>query len=422
MELVHNAIPINPFFISGNKQLLRKNNLFWIGFIIYTLSFTLSQTTVVNITICQAIQLVGLALVIPNALSIASFKFESQYLKAIFFIFCCWSLTILLRGFIFNYDFLKRMVFDPYTGMLPYFVPLVLLFPKKLSFYKRIFNVIIILDIFFILYDVIFIKYLLNADRTSSLSLGIVEQFTQLCISNGFILLTLFYHPNKRKLFAVGISVVSLFLAIVRARRGLIFISASTYMFAFILHLMYSRERKLTILIGLLVASVLFYKGVQSFQEGNSAFSFISERLNEDTRSNVEMCFYSDLTNKDWIIGKGINGQYYCPILDEDISGYRNVIETDYLQLILRGGIVNLVLRLLIMVPAFINGLFFSRNLLSKAAGGWVLLWIIYLYPTSVTTFSLHYILVWICVGICYSKKIRNIPEVVMREYFLTNR
>ena len=71
------------------------------------------------------------------------------------------------------------------------------------------------------------------------------------------------------------------------------------------------------------------------------------------------------------------------------------------------------------MIPAVVKGLFFSKNLLSKAAGVWILLWILYLYPTSVTTFTLHYILVWICIGICYSNKIRNIPEEAMRKYFL---
>jgi hypothetical protein len=423
MDLVHNSIPINPFFISDNKKLLRKNNLFWIGFIIYTLSFTVAQTTFINFAVIQVFQLAGLALLIPNALSIVNFKFESQYLKAFFYIFCCWSLTIVLRGFNLNSDFLKEMLFDAGYGLFPYLVPLVLLFPKKLSFYKKIFFVIIVLDGFYILYDAIFIKNLLNSDRTNLLSLGIVEQFSRmLSVCNGFILLTFFYHSNKRKLFAVAISVLTLLFAIVRARRGLIFISASTLLFAYILYLMYSRERKLAILIGLLIASVLFYKVKQAIQEGSGVFSSLSEHFDEDTRSGVEMCFYSDLTTRDWIIGKGINGQYYCPILDENISGYRTVIETDYLQLILRGGIINLVLLLLIMIPAVINGLFFSRNLLSKAAGAWILLWLFYLYPTSVTTFSLHYILVWMCVGICYSKKIRNIPESVMRRYFLTGQ
>jgi hypothetical protein len=121
----------------------------------------------------------------------------------------------------------------------------------------------------------------------------------------------------------------------------------------------------------------------------------------------------------DWIIGKGMLGEYYCPGIDSGdgtFTAYRGVIETGYLQMILKGGILSLLLYLLIIIPAIIKGVFYSKNILSKAAGIWVFLSLIDLYPATVTAFSMQYLLVWISIGICYSKEIRNMPESTVVE------
>ena len=224
-------------------------------------------------------------------------------------------MMIIVRGFNFNTDFLKQMLFDADFGLFLYFAPLALLFPKKLSFYKKIFSVIVILDVFYILYDIMFIKDLLDSDYSNLLSQGILEHFAKtLGVPNGFILLTFLYHSNKRRLLAAIVFVLTLFLAIYRARRGLIFISASIFAFSFILYFKYSKEKLLTAFLALFFASILLFKVVQVYQEGNGLFSFLTERLDEDTRSSVETWFYADLKTKDWIIGKGINGTILLPV------------------------------------------------------------------------------------------------------------
>jgi hypothetical protein len=125
------------------------------------------------------------------------------------------------------------------------------------------------------------------------------------------------------------------------------------------------------------------------------------------------------MTSRDWITGKGMNGKYYCPIVLDvnDPSGSRTVIETGYLQIILKGGILSLSLLLLILIPAVYFGFFKSKNILSKAAAMFILLWIIYLKPVVGVAFSMHYVLVWISVGICYSKKINNLSDGQIKEY-----
>ena len=49
-----------------------------------------------------------------------------------------------------------------------------------------------------------------------------------------------------------------------------------------------------------------------------SIFGFAIDRGNEDTRTGVEEYFYNDMNTKDWILGRGINGEYYCPDIEEN--------------------------------------------------------------------------------------------------------
>jgi len=167
----------------------------------------------------------------------------------------------------------------------------------------------------------------------------------------------------------------------------------------------------------------LLFLGLIAFEniENSQFFEKATKRMNEDTRSGVEDYYYADMEFKDYIIGRGMSGLVAAPTAidnNSDHPGYREGIETDYLNIILKGGVISLGLLLLIAVPAMINCFFFSKNTLSKAAGFWILLWIISLYPSTVTTFTLNYILVWLSIGIGYSFKTRNIPEKSLEKYF----
>jgi hypothetical protein len=126
------------------------------------------------------------------------------------------------------------------------------------------------------------------------------------------------------------------------------------------------------------------------------------------------------------IFGKGMNGTYYFPvggeIPDENITfsevDYRDIIEIGYLQLLLSGGIIHVVLLLMVLLPAAILGISRSLNLFSKACGLIILLWLVDMLIYGLPILSLHYIFVWICVGICYSPGIRNMSEDAMRSQF----
>ena len=409
-------------FLNISKKQLRNINFFWLGFFIYTTSYAFAQSGHLNYKVFQGFQSIGLLSIFASAIHLIRIKLPNAYLQNVFIVYCLWLLLIILRGASHDYGSIKKMLFDASYGMMPYFAPLILLFPQNIAFYKKAFRIIILFGIFYIIYDLAFIKDLLNTDHTSIKSTEIAEYSALLSIPSCFILLTFPYHSSKRIIFSIIVILLTLLFAIIRARRGLIFICASQILFSYFLYLGKSKNRMLNIVafIIILLTGVYFTKDIH-LENRENIFSFLMERGTKDTRTGVEEYFYNDLKPKDWALGKGINGQYFCPDIDENaITGYRSIIETGYLQIILNGGIVSLALILLIAIPAIFKGLFYSRNTLSKAAGLWILSWVMYLYPTTMQGFTLYYALFWISIGICYSKTVRNIPESKMKLLFLS--
>jgi hypothetical protein len=246
-----------------------------------------------------------------------------------------------------------------------------------------------------------------------------IEDFSSLTLPCGFILFTYKYHDNKRKLFAAGVVILTLLWSIYKGRRGLSSIFLMTLIIAYFLYLIHTKKKVIIIYLSILFFTIgLFYASHLYHINQNELFGFIVQRGDEDTRTGVELLFYDDMKTKDWIIGRGINGEYFCPDIEENqLTNYRSYIETGYLQTILKGGLISLGLYLLIAVPAFILGIFYSRNLLAKAAGLWIFIGILSSYPTSVESFNLQFLLIWISIGICYSKEIRKLSDNTIKAY-----
>lgn len=267
-----------------------------------------------------------------------------------------------------------------------------------------------------------FLQELLSSDQESTQSQGVVEHFSELSFPTGFVLLTIIYHDKKKQILAVVIIILALLFAIYRARRGLIFMYSNIVIFSYILFFLKSTKKVviafLTIFVILLLA--LYFSGSSSYKiKESNLFGFVLERGDENTRENVELNFFDDMKETDWIIGRGLNGSYFCPSVDEiQPTNQRYVIETGYLHSVLKGGLLYVFLLLIITIPAIVLGLFFSKNVLSKAAAIWILMALINLYPAPVIKFSLQYMLVWISVAICYSSYIRKIPDSSLISYF----
>jgi hypothetical protein len=416
----------NSLIISKNQE--RSLDFFWYGFIVYMLFYIFSATEgfALSPASCQGVQAIGFILMAYGASGLISVKFDDQYLGAVFWIYLAYSMTIVARGAELSMSSLKQLLFDITFGAMPYLAPLVVLLPRNIKAYKKIFKVLLTFGVCFLVLVALFINVMRDPDRLNLQSQGLVENFSGLlAVPGGFLLMTYLYHSKekdflqlgRKNLFAGFVLIVALYFAIFRARRGLIFICGTTLASIGMVYLI-SAKRKMLIIITL----VIFVGFVALFMAGRKTpamFNFLVDRGEEDTRSGVEVYMYADMSSTDWVIGKGLKGEYYCPIVDNvnDASGFRGYIETGYLQMILKGGIMSIVLLLLILIPAIFKGLFKSKNILSKAAAIWITLWIIYEYPVIGVGFTMHYVLVWISVGICYSKKIRNMADSTIKFY-----
>ena len=386
---------------------------FWAGFILYSLSYTISTSESVNYIVCQVLQIVGLISIVSSSLVLDRWEFDSTYQFVIFSLYILWSFFTVIRGFKFTYKFFKFTLFDGTFGVFLYFAPVILLFPRRLVYYKKVFTVIVILGLAYIIYDILFINKLLFPGRNLQ-SQAIIEYFSlHLSLPCGFLLMTFIYHSRKKILLALAVIAVTFILASIRARRGLMFMSVSILAISFFIFYYANKLKLIVFIFSLILLISVYFVGASVYNKNQEdLFGYITERLDENTRSGVERYFFRDMTEVDWAIGRGINGEYYCPGIDsEGFTVFRGVIETGFLQIILKGGIISLLLLLLITIPAVYKGFFHSNNILTKAAGIWIFLFLIDQYPASLTAFSLNYLLVWMSVGICYSKDLREMSD-----------
>lgn len=358
----------------------------------------------------QLIQIAGLGIFFFFSTFLIKFQIKNNYLKLLFISYCIWALITIIRGIHFNVTDLGYFLLSADYGGILYFSPLILLFIKDLN-YRKLFEVILILGIIFLLLDVLFIRKLL--DRSFETQNVIEYLVRSLALPCGFLLLTYKYHTNPKKILAVAVLVISILFSVYKARRGLTLTLVSIVAAIYCIYLSYSKEKVIVVYLAVFfITLAAFYSAnIYNISE-NKLLSMIAERGDENTRKGVELYFYNDMGTDDWIVGRGINGEYYCPDVTEDQpSNYRDLIETGYLQIILKGGLIRLILFLLISIPAVFLGLFSSKNLLSKASAIWIIIALISLYPSTVESFSLQYLLVWISIGICYSKEIRNLSN-----------
>lgn len=413
-----------------SEQILSRNiNIFLVGYLLYSFAFVLTRTNpsyliyIANELLC----FLGLAMVTFSLM--ASIRMKNSvngYVKVIVAFLIIWFYVLVAWSLPFEFDYIKAKLFMGESSLMTYFVPLVVFIPNKLKFIKKAMTGVVVLGIVYFLFliffkDVIF-KFYGNSVENNRYVFEFCAKWLSLCV--GFLILTFSYQSKKIKIFAVVLVLAMLLVAIFRARRAIMFMSLVPVLMAAVIYIAQSRYKLIAIIASIFIGIGVFFFAIQAYESNQGGlFGNLESRIDQDSRSGVEDCFVHDFTFTDWVVGRGFKGSYFCPNVDEnnEVSGYRTMIETDYLMIILKNGSIYLVILLLVLIPAVFKGVFRSQNILSKAAGCWILFWIICLYPANVFGFSMNYLLVWLSVGICYSKEIRNIPDAVLKEYFLNN-
>lgn len=192
----------------------------------------------------------------------------------------------------------------------------------------------------------------------------------------------------------------SLFCSAYFGRRGVLISCILALVLSILITLVDSKvKHKFQYMLSIILIFTLGYYFV--FHVGISYFEYIFGRIDDDTRSGVNLDVIEQIVNSDkFYIGRGFEGTYY-----NVYHGDRDGIETGYLQLILKGGLVYAILMSLYFIPAIFLGIFKTNNSDIRVCALYILLFVIvFNIASSNLSFSIRYIPAVICANMIYRK------------------
>lgn len=288
------------------------------------------------------------------------------------------------------------------TDILPYFLPFFVLFLPNERHMRRIF------DIFFFATMLTIPLWVLNIFEL------VQEEYLGENIGAWLPLLGCFVlvYPNKLSLFKkIALWVVwgiYLLLMLLNARRGMCF---TLVFYAFIWF--YSKSCKFFRSSASRIAAVGFFlvffflllpHDIDRYSKG--IFKRIAGRVGEDSRSSVEMLFWADYITSpplELALGRGGTGMYSQETIDSntgDISEKRNVVETGYLMMLLKGGFVFCATIVMLMLTGLIKSCF-RIDIAAVPLRLLFLLFFICNYASSfICLYYPHSIVFWLCISL----------------------
>ena len=391
-----------------NKAQYRYMKCFWIGIFLYGLSLLLdwgliwliagrlssSWMSLFNIFV----RIPGLFLFFYGTIHLTKIKNQnSVYLWIMMMLLFLWFLFVIGRAPDFEYrtPFLLLSMFVPVVVFFP-LIPLLRTFIDFTNWVNKIFFVIFIVSL-------------------PLFSVSLLAYFQYFCevlsVGAAFMFMNNKYFSGLKRTLPLIITLITVFLVTYTARRNLM-LTFGLYAVVGGFYYVFKTNRDIQRNIIVFLTAGLFctFGYVYFMNEQSGTFSRISRRATENTREEVFANFFLDMSSSDWLIGKGLAGTYYCPGVDEDEVGDfvddRPYIECGYLQVILKGGLVNVLLYLCIYIPAVFKG-FRSKNTFSKICAVFILIYLVDMIAFGLPVFDMRYFLVWICVSVCFHPTIR---------------
>ena len=195
--------------------------IFWVGFIVFSIGSAMTSTFSTGmIRLIQLFQGIGLLCIVYSTIRVIQFKVQNDFLKLMLVLYFCWSLFVVFNGFLYDYTFFKRVLFQ---GIFKYFLPIIILFPKTINFYKRTFDVIVILCVAYFVLNLVYLDIVLTHYDENVNQKFTFEGFTKdLGVPAGFVLFTFIYHSKYRNTLALLVVVFIILVATYKARRAVL--------------------------------------------------------------------------------------------------------------------------------------------------------------------------------------------------------
>lgn len=267
-----------------------------------------------------------------------NFKEYSRFCQVILFMMFLYTIFVFLnfKGEPYSLTALLRLMYQP-TGFLCFLLPFIIhKFVSCESFYILVRFVYKQICIYLLLLIILILS-------NSVLSIGSFDDAYErlhLYIGGGIIFLLFFleYFNKNEKIKILLAAFISLVISSILARRNVIF----TYLLL-IASLIYingklKSNNKVVYIIKVLTLLTFFAFFLINYY--TVLFPTLAERALDDTRSGVELEIMYAINQKDALwTGLGLNSFYYS----DYVSEVRDFVETGYLNLIFKGGIISIV-------------------------------------------------------------------------------
>lgn len=337
----------------------------------------------------------------------------SKFSRGLFYMIIFWGIITIVRGFSLSLQDAVTNFGNVYMG-LAWLTPMVLIIGLKIENWSIVFNVI------HFIFQLMIVAFLI--------SLGFRNSYTQwawlLRPVNFLLLIGLYRYTllNKIKMFII-IGILIFVANIVGQRMDLLFL-VTTLSFLLIDKLFSIKIRRVILkyIIGTLILVLILVFTVGYEFVSNSLANIVEF---QDTRTFLFQELFSEFNLTEKLFGRGSLGTYHSDFFERTRRYWeamgrvgwagdvpeRITIEVGYLQMVLKGGVLLVILNLSLFLYAIYLALFRSNNKFVKRLGYYILiitaLSIVSLRPAFTPTFLIF----WIAIGTVLSKKYRIMAD-----------
>lgn len=335
--------------------------------------------------------------------------------KIIFLLIIIWGVVVVVRSIEFEFKVLTDLFGIPSTGMA-WVIPILLVVGLNENIWQSLLNIftfhtligVVVFPVFF---------FMFNYNKMSPEFLN-----WSLLYASGFILL-MYRHQKLWVSIIAGFGLIAFCLNAAMMGRRFMLIVGAIYLFLFVI-IFFLKERRWSVkyTVAIVTLCVLFsLKGILGLIDVTESFSskfqygysLLKDKGFSDSRSWIIDDFFNSLSGTDFLFGRGALGDYNSIAINKRLEwgSDRKDVEIGYLQLILKGGVVMLILFMLISFPACWFGLFLSNNSLTLAAGCVVLNRLIEMFIFGLPSANGGYVLFWLAIGACLNPRLRKMKD-----------
>ena len=378
------------------KYCLSKECRLFLGLTLHNIGFILSvvgEKGVVN----KFLSILGLFLILMSFLQCGFKNNRSKILTILVSVLLIYETTIIFRFDENIFDLtdtnVQRKMFFDERFFLSYFLPLIC-FLKKVNF--RAVSYFCLINLCIAVIMLITFRNEIVLYDTSEYSSWIVESICLLAIPVSFLLYLSFTISKRTVIFIIISYLVLLLTSIWLGRR-----SVSFELIIALIIFVYLNAKNKKVFLGCIIILMLVFPYIGKLY--NSDNSKLKDRLEVDNRSPEDKDALNSLTGIYYLIGKGIDGEYYS----HAHAIKRGIVETGFSHMMLKGGLVFVFLYIIIMMRAIFLGLFYSKNKLSKGLAFYVLVQLVSMYPLPIPVMNLQCFILWYSIALLDNKGIR---------------